>query len=330
MLNSSPTDRFAPRWTAPIHAVIVCALFTLFAASVPAEEAPFPTEGVEVGRAEIKYIDDSTFASSRLGLITELHVREGDMVQKGDILLKLDSRVAEAQYATAAEEARNTVEIEFANASMKVARAEYLLNLGANLRVPGAVPEIEVQRLMLQYQRSLLQIKQARHQQKVNEMKKEEAGQVKDTYMVKAEFPGIVTEVLKFVGEGVREGDPILKISDPSRVKIEGFIHPADVFRVKKGDPVKVKLEIEDFDIPQEEIIFDGKLVFVDNAVTPPTFDQVRVAAEVTNEFENDYPILRKGFRARMIILSDVPPPKPKAAPAKTAMVDIEHLPVLR
>lgn len=329
VLNSSPTDRFAPRRIAPIHAVIVCALLNVFSPGLWAEEQPFPTEGVQVNKAFVDFIDDSTLASARLGIIKKLYVREGDLVNKDDPLLELDDRVAAAQYRTAREEAKNTVEIEFANASMKVAKAEYELNLQANLRVPGAVPLIEVERLQLQYERALLQIKQARHQQQVNILKSEEAAQVKDTYLVKAEFPGVVTKVEKFVGEGVREGDSILSISDPSRVKVQGFIHTADVFRIKKGDPVKVKIDIPDFDTPHEEFIFDGKLVFIDNSVDSVKFDEVQVWAEVTNEFENDQPILRKGFLTRMIILTDVPPPRPKAIP-KTTMVDLQHLPVLR
>lgn len=327
VLNSSPTDRFAPRRTAPIHSAIVCALLLIIGTVAAAEEEPFPTDGVQVINTRVSYIDYSTFASSRLGIIREMHVREGDLVSPGQSLMQLDDRVAEAQYNTAAVEAQNTVEIRFAAASADVARAEYESNLQANLRVPGAVPQIEVERLKLAYVRSLLQIQQARHQKKVNELKSVEAAQMKDTYLVAAKFQGVITKLFKKVGEGVREGDPILTVSDPTRVKVSGFVHTRDVHRIKPGDPVKVKIDIPDFDIPDEELVFEGKLTFIDDTVDATTFDKIGVSAEVENIFEDGKPILRQGYIARMIILTDVPPAKLKAPP-KAAMLDRQHIPV--
>ncbi len=329
VLNISPTDRFAPRRTAAILSAIACTLFLLAGTFASAEEEKFPSDGVIVSDARIKYINYSTLASSRLGIIRELYFREGDFVKEGDLLLNLDDRVADAQFNTAAEEAKNTVEIRFAIASKDLARAEYESNLQANLRVPGAIPQIEVDRLKLAYQRSLLQIMQAKHQKRINELKRDEASQMKDTYQVSAKFQGVITKLEKNVGEGVREGDPILTVSDPTRVKVFGYVHTRDVHRIKQGDPVKVKIDIPDFDIPDEDFIFDGKLTFIDDTVDATTFDRIEVSAEVQNIIADGKPILRQGYLVRMIILTDVPPAKAKLGP-KSAMLDRMHVPVLK
>lgn len=327
VLTTFPTDRAAPRGFSGIRSLIACILCCgTFAAVSAAEPAPWPDSGVNVQNARILYLNESTLASSRLGIIKKLNVKEGSQVELGDELLILDDRVVEAQYATAKMQASNDVEIHFAVASSELARAEYELNLQANLRVPGAVPLIEVERLRLAYLRSLWQIKQAKHQQKVEVLKSYEAGELKNTYRVNAEFPGIITKVHKSIGEGVREGDPILDIVDPSRVKVEGFIHIEDAFRVKKGCAVKIKLEIPEFDIPEEDVIFDGKLTFVDNSVDFVQQEKLRVTAEVEN---NDL-ILRQGFQARMIIITDIPQPVRKGSGPKTAFFAPDHVPVLQ
>lgn len=281
--------------------------------------------GVEVHDARITYLDSATLASSRLGIIKHLHVREGTQVDEGTPLLELDDRVVDAQLKTARKQAENKVELEFAKRSADLARAEWELNLAANIRVPGAVPQIEVERLRLAYARALLQIKQARHQSEVDKLKSDEASALKDTYHINAEFPGIVTKIHKFLGEGIREGDPILDISDPSRVKVQGYINFAEVHRVKKGDKVKVKLNLPDFELDQEDLVFDGELVFVDTSVDFVRQQEVRVWAEV----KNPDMVLRQGFLAKMVILTDVPPPVRKPAAAKTAWLDLEHLPVM-
>jgi len=320
----APTTRISPRGLPLTRKLLVCAVVSFAAGTLSAEEIPWPKQGVEVERPRIWYLDASTFASSRLGIIRKI-VREGTEVKVGDELLVLDDRVADAQFKTAAAEAENKVEIHFAVASSALARAEYELNLQANLRVPGAVPLIEVERLKLAYERSLWQIKQALHQNRINGLKSDEASEMRNTYRVHAEFPGVVTKVHKFIGEGIREGDPIIEISNPAKVKIEGFIHPEELHRVKKGARVKVKLDIPEFDIPQEDLVFDGELKFVDNAV-----DFVQHHVRVWAEVDNPDLVLRAGFLTKMMIETDVPPPVRKESRPKSAWLDREHVPVLR
>lgn len=273
----------------------------------PKAQGATKSQPVLVTKCSIKLIDEVTLGSGRTGILA-LVPKEGSFVKKDKVVARIKDEVAQANFNTAEKEASNTVEIRYAEKNSEVAKAEHEISLDANRRTAKTIPDIEVQKQKLAYERAVLQIEQAEHQLAVAKLKKNEAWETLKLYKIEAPFDGVVTRVYKFQGEPVREGDPILEISSTARVKVEGYVNIKDVWSIKTGSPVKVQLDIDDVDLEEEKQIFAGRIVFVDvksQAVTQET----RVWAEV----DNPNNVLRSGLTAKMTIY-------PNQAAAQTAL----------
>ncbi len=129
-----------------------------------------------------------------------------------------------------------------------------------------------------------------------------------DTFKVKVPFDGYVAKVHRSAGESVSQGDPIVEIISTRRVKVEGFLTIAESYRVKSGDPVRVRMQTTDLNLPQfQDTTFEGTVTFVDPRVSNLT-GFVKVHALVKNEEG----ILKPGLAAEMTIM-----PRPAAQTAR-------------
>lgn len=256
-----------------------------------------PSGVIRVDKCSIKLIDEVSLASERTGIIKAINVKEGSVVKEGDLLIELKDEVARAAHARAEREAANDVEVRYSKKAYEFALAEHASAVITNMKVPGAVTDIEVKKLKLAAERAELQIENAQNQLEINKYKRDESAAVVDSYLVRAPFGGRINKVHKHVGEAVREGElnPIVDLVDTSRVYVEGNVPVRDIWDIRAGDIVRVNLDIQDADLPQEKEIFEGKVVFIDAKVV---LDKIRVRAEVVNRDE----ILKAGLNATMMI----------------------------
>ncbi len=248
-------------------------------------------------RCRIKLIDEVTLASDRPGILAFVEPDEGDTVRAGQQVASLKDEIAKAALAVAAQKATNDIQIRFAVKAGEVAHIEYEKAILTNLKVKHAIPDIEVLRLKLADEKSVLQIEQAQKELMIAGLDRDEAQAQLATYSVEAPFDGVVTRVFKAKGEAVRQGDPILEIVSTRRVRVEGYVDIEDIWTVKAGAAVQVKLDIPGINLPVEQEVFEGRIVFVDEGVQPVT-RQTRVWAEVANRNNT----LRTGLIANMTI----------------------------
>jgi RND family efflux transporter MFP subunit len=256
-----------------------------------------PSGSVEVFKCSIKLIDDVALASERTGVIKKITVKEGSLIKAGEVLIELKDEIARAAHDRAKAEAANDIEVKYAKKAYEFALAELAVALKTNERVAGTVPEIEIKKLKLGAERANLQIENAEKQLEINKYKMNESAAVVDSYIVRAPFNGRVNKVHKQVGEAVREGElnPIVDLVDTSKVYVYADVWLRDVLAIPIGASVRVNLDIENADLPQEKVIFDGKIVYIDAKVIN---EKVRVRAEVVNRDE----ILKAGGNATMVI----------------------------
>ena len=95
---------------------------------------------------------------------------------------------------------------------------------------------------------------------------------------MEAPFDAFVLEVLKRPGEVVREGEPIVRIANARRVRVEGYIDVADAGRLRRGSLAAVRIEADG-----RAAVANGSVIFVDLKVEPVS-GKVRVWAEIANE----------------------------------------------
>lgn len=256
---------------------------------------------IELQKCSIELVDSVTLASDRAGIVAFVGPREGDIVHEGDLVAGLQEDVAKATLAIAAKEAESDVDIRYSQKAGEVAEAEHQKALEANRNVK-AIPEVEVRRLKLAAEKTVLELESARHRQAINVLKRDEAQAQLETFRIKAPFEGVVTRVHRSKGEAVRQGDQVLELVSTKRVRVEGMMDIRDVWYVRRGNEVDVQLEITGTDLDVVRQTFPGRIVFVD-VKAEPVSQTVRVWAEV----ENSENVLRAGLMARMKIHAESP-----------------------
>lgn len=239
-------------------------------------------ENVEAQRVRVRMLHRATLAADRPGIIASELPREGDTVERGKVIVRLEDEVPQRSLAVATEQARNLIPIEAAQREYDVSVTELELSEQANTRVPDAVPGIEIERLRFTKDLNKLRIDNATAENVIAGLERDRLHADLETYRITAPFSGTVVLVEKARGEAVVQGDPIVTIADPSKMKVEGFITIAEALRVRRGDEVSVVPMIPGANLPAEEIASTGRIVFVDVSVNLAT-RMVRVWAEVDN-----------------------------------------------
>jgi macrolide-specific efflux system membrane fusion protein len=290
-------------------------LSTIALTAVLALAGPQPEFAIEdpgtVDRCLVTLIKEAEVPALDAGQLVQLHVREGQEVQKGDLLAQIDDRqarklqeIAKYKLDVAVHEANNQVSVEYARATQAVAKAEYQQALETNRRQPNTIPQIEVRRYALKVEEATLQIQQAEHDLKTAEMSVSvrqgelDAAELDVEHRrISAPLDGMVIKRHIQEGEWVRPGDPVLHLVRMDRLRVEAFldgsqISPGEV----DGKPVTVEVELAH----QRREQFPGKIVFVNPVVEAGA--RFQVWAEVINRKENGQWLLQPGQDARMVI----------------------------
>jgi len=294
-----------------MHCALVALTVTLLAGEAPTFRTETPLGSIAISGCLVTLIDEVEVPAREAGVLTEVAVVEGQQVAEGDLLARIDdtkARVMEevAQYKldVANTEAGNDINKRYAEAAAAVAKAEVESAVAANRKAPGAVPQTEVNRLLLQHRQFLLQIEQAAHELGiakvtvlVREAELKAAAEDVSRLQITASLDGVVEKVYRRKGEWVQPGEPVMKLLRMNRLWIEGFVDgtrytPADV----RGRDVTVTVAL-----PGRREQFQGKVVFASSVVEAGP--QFLVKAEVDNRLDpaGNW-VLRSGLNATMAI----------------------------
>lgn len=270
---------------------------------VVAQEAS-STEGLEVQTVVLQLLDEAEVAAQESGVVIEMNVREGDTVKKGQLLVRIDDRVARLAERTALvelkaakEAAANDVDLRSAIQSYELAKAELKRSIDSIARFPKSVSQSQIDVERLHVEKARLEQEQAQHetimaefQVKLNEQAVAAARVELALRKVTAPFAGTVVETSSRVGEWVDSGAAAVRIISVQRLKAEGFVTASPSDLPKQGDSVHLKTSDDD-----QSHSHRGKVIFISPEMDPIT-GQVRIWAEIDNSQLH----LRPGQRARM------------------------------
>lgn len=262
---------------------------------------------VQVPSVLIKLVEHVDVPARQSGALEEVGVREGDMVETGAQLAKiedadvqLDMRRANLELAAARKQAENDVKVRFARKSLEVAEAEQRRALDSQKRLSQSVSQSELDQLRLIVQRNTLEVEQAQFEmelaQTTRELKENELELAEHGIRqrrITAPLSGLVTEVNRHRGEWVEPGQPIMRILRLDRLRAEGLASAEILGRDLHGRAVTLTVQHEG-----KPIEFAGKVVFVSPEIDPVN-GQVRVWAEIENKDLK----LRPGLHGSMTIL---------------------------
>lgn len=279
--------------------VIVFVPLSIFGSLIADDRLTVPTE-VRVKDCRIKLLDQVTLSTDRPGILKFVEHSEGDSVAELEVVAGLQDEMIRAELLAAEHKASNDIEVRANEKASELAEMEHRRAEKANLAFEKAVPLVEFHRLRLTAEKAVLDIEMARHDFVFNGLQRDFKRAELSTYTVLAPFNGVVTKVYKRRGEAVRQGDPILELTNTDRVRVEGWIDLVHAWKVAPGQRVLVRLNLPEIQIPGEKNEFEGRITFVDVSVNPVALE-TKVFAEVVNH-DN---ILRAGLTADMVVKTD-------------------------
>ena len=306
----------------------LCAATLVFAMAVTQQlpESVQP-EPLKLNDCVVSLIQDVDVPSSEPGILTKLHVKEGEPVSLDTLLASIDDReaklrkgAAEKELHKAEETASNKVNELYAVASAKVAKAELTESIEINRRSPGTISNTEIRRQELQAEKGELQIQVSQHEtvlakidRDVKQLQLDSVNDELERRQVKSRMVGIVEKLLRHEGEWVQPGDPIMRVVRMDRLKVEGFVN-ADEFRPEDVYRRRVTVTIHVSGLSVEQSTFTGYI----NNVSPlvEASGEFRVWAEIDNKQIGRFWVMRPGLDATMKIdtLSPAVPEEPAEA----------------
>ncbi len=204
----------------------------------------------------------ATVSSEITGLITEVNVEEGMVVDVGQVLARLDDALA-------------TVNVELARSQLNAQRAQInsiqanldeanrVLSRAKELQAQSLVSEAELSRSVAQVDALTAQIKSARANTEVSKLEVKRQQERLDDHTIRAPFAGVVTVKNAQKGEIISPGSAgggftrtgICTIVDMTSLEIEVDVNESFIGRVFAGQPVLANLDAyPDWEIPAEVI----------------------------------------------------------------------------
>ncbi len=231
-------------------------------------------EKVNVEKAELRSIVEKVSASGKIqpetevkittevsGQIVELPIKEGDLVEQGDLLLNINPDIYESA-VNRAEAALNTSRSNLSNAKARLAQvqaqfknAELSFSRNKELHKQGVISQADWENAEASFEVSGAELESSEESVKSAEFaimsakaSMNEANENLRRTSVKAPQRGTVTALTKELGEGVlgnqmMAGEVILKVSDLSVMEVDVEVNESDIVRVSIGDTASVEVD---------------------------------------------------------------------------------------
>ena len=181
------------------------------------------------------------------GEIVELNFREGDPVQKGDILLKIKQDVY-LSMVERAEAALGSLRAEFNRQQAAARQADAALSRARSLYAQQAISASELEAAQAESEMMNGQLNAARWNVRSGEASLKEARENLTKTVIRAPMDGTVSRMNVSLGERVvgtsqMAGTELLRIADFSRMEVVTDVGENDVVRISPGDSVLLTLD---------------------------------------------------------------------------------------
>jgi len=208
---------------------------TLLVCAVALAAPPLAGAGtIDAKNATIHFIEDARVPAQEEGVLKEVSARDGQQVAKDQplamvdpTLVELQLNVAEAELAVAKRRSEDDVGVRYARGAAAVYEQDYRRYKEANRRIPGTVPESDVdlarlkaEEYRLQEEKSQSELIIAGLEMKVSQAKMTAAQEHIRRSTITAPWDGVVDRVVRFTGDWVMQGDPILRRIRMDKVRV--------------------------------------------------------------------------------------------------------------
>lgn len=176
------------------------------------------------------------------GSIAQIHARKGARVKKGDPLISLDRRDAEAALVAARKE------LGVLEANLNEARARWTMAVRDRDRYQellgtGAVTQAQLDQAQMQVDVTAAACAAAEARVEAQKAAVARAQIAVDKCLYTAPFDGVVAELFVEVGEWALPGKTVVRLLDPEHLYVRAELDEVDMAEIREGLPVRVTLD---------------------------------------------------------------------------------------
>jgi RND family efflux transporter MFP subunit len=278
-------------------AVGIASLVTVFSF---AQQAPEGASGPIVQGVTKPFIH-SRPSFGGLGTVLELPVKEGQVVKKGDVLMKQDDRQEQAELQKVELEANSTVRIDAADADLKIqqVRLKRLLDLQKTGSAhPFEVEEAQSKVIYGEAQTKIARLEVDKYKRDADRMRAKI-----DQMVIKSPVDGRVQAIDAQIGDVTDPQRPVMSIVQNDPLKVEFFLPVAQAQKLKLGQPVQVRYV-------GEEQWMAATVAFKD-PLADAASDTQKIGLEMKNADDRD-----SGLQVQVQLPPELAPATPAAANA--------------
>lgn len=181
------------------------------------------------------------------GEIVELHVREGDFVQKGTLLFRIKPEI----YVSARDRAAatlNSTRARLAQAEAQMIQAELAYNRSKKLYDENTISQADFEQAESQYKVAKAEKESAEYSVKSSEASLKEADENLVKTTVYAPMSGTISSLSveqgeRVVGANMMTGTEVLRVADLNRMEVVVEVNENDIINVKLGDTAKIEVD---------------------------------------------------------------------------------------
>lgn len=219
---------------------------------VEVEERVVPSVFAAAGTA--RPMQEASLATKLMGTVLAVHVREGEAVRRGQLLVEIDTRDVDARRAQVA------ASIEEAEAVLR--DAEVQADRFRKLHAEGAAPKVQLDAAETGLARARAAVASGRAAAR-------EVRAVAGYGEVRAPFDGVITRRFVDPGAFAAPGMPLVAIEDDAQLRVSVSAPPDTVRSLKVGDAVGVELEGVQAEARIEGVVRAAGNLYTVNAVVP-------------------------------------------------------------
>lgn len=206
--------------TASVNAVLAAGLSTITIKQ-------FNQANVATVEGSVEAVRSSVIAPQVTGSVTALPVKAGDEVKAGQLLVRIDTRIANQQAVT------NQAQVAAAQAQLSAARQEY--ERKRRLHDKQYISQAALERAESDYKTAEAQTKAQLAQTGVANV---QAG----LHTINAPYAGLIADVMVEQGDMAMPGKPLLTVYDPKILRVVVNVPQSQVASIKAGASVKVQI----------------------------------------------------------------------------------------
>lgn len=185
------------------------------------------------------------------GVIEEVAVKRGDLVKKGQVLVRLESEAEKLAAKLAAARAEMRAQIDGREANLSYLKAqEARLN---ELYAKKAVPFLEKHKAATDTLQAEAELREAKESLALLQIEKDRTAQLLAERTIRSTVDGVVVDVLLDPGESV-EDRPIIVVAEVDPLNVEIILPEARYGSIKIGDKAQVTPLLPDA-APRETVV---------------------------------------------------------------------------